>query len=74
VSQAGGGPFPGIPTLVDADRRRLSDGALYGVIVDAQAMGRGLMPGYGYRIRGTDRWDLVNDLRLLQGRAGGVGQ
>jgi mono/diheme cytochrome c family protein len=44
VSQAGGGPFPGIPTLVDADRRRLSDGALYGVIVDAQAMGRGPGP------------------------------
>ncbi len=68
VSQAAGGPFPGIPTLVDADRRRLTDGHLYGIIVNAQAMGRGLMPSYGYRVRGNDRWDLVNYLRLLQAR------
>jgi mono/diheme cytochrome c family protein len=69
VSQGGGGPFPGVPTLVDADRRRLSDGYYYGIIVDAQTMGKGLMPRYGYRIRGDDRWDLVNYVRLLQARA-----
>jgi mono/diheme cytochrome c family protein len=69
ISAAVGGPFPAIPPVIDADRRKLSDGHLYGVIADAQAMGKGLMPAYGYRVRGDDRWDLVNYLRLLQGRA-----
>jgi mono/diheme cytochrome c family protein len=69
VSVSAGGPFPGIPPVVDDARRRLSDGHLYGVIVNAQAMGKGLMPYYGYRVRGDDRWDLVNYVRLLQGRA-----
>src|SRR5688572_31846838 len=38
-------------------------GFLYSVTVNAQAMGRGLMPYYGDRIRGADRWDLVNYVR-----------
>ena len=43
------------------------------MIVNAQAMGRGLMPRYGDKIRGTDQWDLVNYVRTLQGlaRSGG---
>ena len=73
VSVASGGPFPGIPPLVDDARRRLSDGHIYGVTVNAQAMGRALMPAYGYRVRGNDRWDVVNYVRLLQGRAAGAG-
>jgi mono/diheme cytochrome c family protein len=66
------GPFPGIPTLVDDARRRLSDGWIYGVVVNAQDMGKGLMPRYGDKIRGQARWDLVNFVRQLQADAGGV--
>ena len=74
VSLVGGGPFPAIPTLVDDARRRLSDGYLYGVIANAQAMGKGLMPYYGWSIRGTDRWDVVNYVRALQAQADGAGR
>ena len=67
------GPFPGIPELVDDYRRGLSDGWIYGVVVNAQEMGKGLMPRYGDKVRGTDRWDVVNFVRQLQteARAGG---
>ena len=63
------GPFPGIPSLVDSDRRALTDGWIYGVIVNAQDMGKGLMPRYGDKVRGPDRWDLVNYVRQLQADA-----
>ncbi|HKC40653.1 MAG TPA: cytochrome c [Gemmatimonadales bacterium] len=66
VSLAGGGPFPGIPSLVDPSRPKMTDGAIYGMIVEAQRMGRGLMPRYGDKIHGNDRWDLVNYVRSLQ--------
>ncbi|HXF95942.1 MAG TPA: cytochrome c [Gemmatimonadales bacterium] len=69
VSFGGGGPLPGVPPLVDDARRRLSDGHIYGVIRDAQAMGKGLMPQYGWSVRGTDRWDVVNYVRTLQAQA-----
>lgn len=64
------GPFPGISSLVDAERRALSDGWLYAVIVNAQDVGKGLMPRYGDKVRGMDRWDLVNFVRQLQSTAG----
>ena len=74
VALAGGGPFPGVPSLVDPARPALSDGAIYALVVDAQRMGRGLMPRYGDRIHGTDRWDVVNYVRSLQLNArGGTG-
>ena len=76
ISSEAGGPFIGIKSLVTADANRLSDGALFGVIVNAQGMGRALMPRYGDKIRGTDVWDLVNYVRTLQGLArsgGGTG-
>jgi mono/diheme cytochrome c family protein len=60
------GPFPGIPTLVDDVRRGLSDGWIYGVVVNAQDLGKGLMPRYGDKVRGLDRWDVVNYVRQLQ--------
>jgi mono/diheme cytochrome c family protein len=44
----------------------MTDGAIYGMIVEAQRMGRGLMPRYGDKIHGSDRWDLVNYVRSLQ--------
>ena len=66
VSLAGGGPFPGVVSLVDPARPHMSDGAIYGMIVEAQRMGRGLMPRYGDKVHGTDRWDVVNYVRSLQ--------
>jgi len=74
VSIAGGGPFPGVPSLVDPARPKMSDGAIYGMIVEAQRMGRGLMPRYGDKVHGTDRWDLVNYVRSLQVLERGGGQ
>lgn len=71
VSLAGGGPFPGIPSLVDPARPHMSDGAIYGMVVEAQRMGRGLMPRYGDKVRGQDRWDVVNYVRNLQLNARG---
>jgi mono/diheme cytochrome c family protein len=73
ISSAAGGPFSGVRSLVTDTVGRRSDGYLYGVIANAQAMGRGLMPRYGDKVRGSDRWDLVNYVRTLQAaqRAGG---
>jgi mono/diheme cytochrome c family protein len=66
VSLAGGGPFGGVPSLIDPKRPPLSDGYIYGMIEEAAQMGRGVMPRYGDKVRGTDRWDLVNYIRSLQ--------
>ncbi len=76
ISALAGGPFIGVRSLVTDTVGRRSDGYLYGVIVDAQAMGRGLMPRYGDKVRGTERWDLVNYVRTLQAlaRSGGAGR
>ena len=45
---------------------RKSDGFIYGVIVSAPMMGRGLMPRYGDKVRGADRWDVVNYVRSAE--------
>lgn len=71
VSMLGGGPFPAVRNLTDDLARGRSDGYLYGVIVNATAMGRGLMPRYGDKVNGTDRWDVVNYVRTLQLPVGG---
>lgn len=73
ISSLAGGPFVGVRSLVTDTVSRKSDGYLYGVIVNAQAMGRGLMPHYGDKVRGTDRWDVVNYVRTLQALARGGG-
>ena len=69
VSALAGGAFPAVRNLTDDAARKRSDGYLYGVIVNAQAMGRGLMPHYGDKVRGLDRWDVVNYVRSLQQKA-----
>ena len=66
ISADAGGPFAGVRSIVTDTVGRRTDGYLYGVIVNAQAMGLGLMPRYGDKIRGTDQWDLVNYVRTLQ--------
>jgi len=69
ASGPSGGFFPAVRSLVTDQLAKQSDGYIYGVIVNAQAMGRGLMPHYGDKVRGTDRWDLVNYVRTLQAQA-----
>lgn len=73
ISSSVGGPFFGVRSLVNDTIARRSDGYLYAVVIHAPSMGRGLMPVYGDRIQGTDRWDVVNYVRFLQqqARAGG---
>jgi len=47
---------------LDVTKQR-SDGYLYAMI----KQGRGIMPKYGDKIRGVDRWNVVNYVRKLQG-------
>src|SRR5881296_1686166 len=63
------GPFFGVRSLVNDTIARRTDGYIYAVIVSGQVMGRGLMPIYGDKVRGTERWDLVNYVRTLQAAA-----
>ncbi len=72
ISSASGGPFFGVRSLVNDTIARRTDGYIYAVIVSGQVMGRGLMPVYGDKVRGTDRWDLVNYVRTLQADAKGT--
>ena len=73
ISSITGGPFVGVRSLVTDTMSRRSDGYIYGVLVHAPSMGRGLMPIYGDKVHGADRWDVVNYVRSLQleARAGG---
>jgi mono/diheme cytochrome c family protein len=70
ISSAAGGPFFGIRSLVTDTLARHPDGYIYGVITSAEDMGRPLMPRYGDKVRGLDRWDLVNYVRVLEAEAG----
>lgn len=65
------GPYPGIGNLQGDVARNRSDGYIYGIVTYAIALGRGLMPRYGDKIHGTDRWDVVNYVRYLQAQAAG---
>ena len=47
---------------LDATKQR-SDGYIYAMIKQA----RGFMPKYGDKVRGVDRWHVVNYVRKLQG-------
>lgn len=58
--------FPPIPINGPAAANR-SDGYIFGMIRN----GRNMMPSYN-RIEERDRWDVVNYVRALQGRAGTV--
>ena len=50
------------PDLTQESSRQRADGYLYAMI----RQGRGIMPRYGDKIRGADRWNVVNYLRQLQ--------
>ena len=56
--------MPGI-ALVNESARARSDGYIFGVMRN----GRGLMPSYN-RLEESERWDVVNYIRGLQGGAG----
>ena len=56
--------FPGISLLTDITKGR-TDGYIFAMIRN----GRGLMPTYN-RIEESDRWDIVNYIRSLQGKLG----
>lgn len=60
-----GFPLP-IPLISESAKGR-TDGYIFGMIRN----GRGVMPPYN-RIEETDRWDVVNYVRALQGVATGV--
>lgn len=51
------------PDLTADPTKQRSDGYLYAMI----RQGRGIMPRYGDKIRGADRWHVVNYVRQLQG-------
>lgn len=57
---------PPINLLMDMTRNR-TDGYIFGMMRN----GRGLMPPYN-RIEESDRWDVVNYVRALQGKVTGV--
>jgi hypothetical protein len=63
----GDGPVSGklgyVPPLTGDMTRQRTDGYIYAVL----RQGRGLMPRYGDKIRGSDRWHVVNYVRQLQG-------
>ncbi len=49
------------PSLTAPQAKAYTDGYLYALL----SSGRGLMPPYGDKIRGEDRWDVVNYLRAV---------
>ncbi len=51
------------PDITQAASQARSDGYIYAMI----KQGRGIMPRYGDKILGVDRWNVVNYVRKLQG-------
>ena len=52
-----------VPPLTADMTKQRSDGYIYAII----RHGRGIMPRYGDKIQGIDRWHVVNYVRQLQG-------
>ena len=52
-----------IPPLTSDRARQYTDGYIYAIIQN----GRGLMRQYGEKVRGDDRWNVINYVRVLQG-------
>ena len=50
------------PSLTAEQARGYSDGYFYALI----RYGRGIMPMYGDKVRGLDRWHIINYIRSLQ--------
>jgi mono/diheme cytochrome c family protein len=56
----------GAPSLLTDKAKGYTDGYLYSIV----RYGRGIMPRYGDKVRGTARWEIVNYLRRLQAAGG----
>jgi mono/diheme cytochrome c family protein len=68
---AGDGPVTkkiGALSLLTDKAKAYADGYLYSII----RYGRGVMPRYGDKVRGENRWLIVNYLRSLQAQSGGT--
>lgn len=64
----GPGKYPFAPPINGAATAGRSDGYVYGVV----AVGRGLMPAYGWALAHDDRWAVVSYVRQLQQQGGAV--
>lgn len=53
-----------VPNILDAFYKERKDGRIYTIMM----MGGSNMPRYGYKFSETERWDIVNYVRFLQGR------
>lgn len=62
----GPGKYPFAPPINGAATAGRSDGYIYGVV----AVGRGLMPAYGWALAHDDRWAVVSYVRSLQQQGG----
>lgn len=51
------------PSLLTDQAKRYTDGYIHAIV----RHGRAIMPAYGDRVPGDERWDVVNYVRLLQG-------
>ncbi len=58
------GKLLGAPNLHDERFKPYSDGKIFGTIT----LGIRGMPRYGYKLSESERWDVVNYLRFLQGK------
>lgn len=58
------GPLMGAPSLLSEDYKNRPDGRAFFAIRN----GLGNMPRYGFKFTRSEKWDLVNYLRFLQGR------
>lgn len=56
--------FVGVPNLLTDLYKQRSDGRVFAVIHH----GQGTMPRHGYKFSDSEKWDIVNYLRFLQGR------
>lgn len=58
------GPQMGVPSLLDKFYQDREDGYWLGVLYNGGAN----MPRYGYKFSESEKWDLINYIRFLQGR------
>lgn len=58
------GKLVGAPNLTEDRFKTYTDGRVYGTIV----WGIRGMPRYGYKLSEAERWDIVNYLKVLQGK------
>ncbi len=66
LSGVGDGPVGaamGVPNIMTDFYKQKSDGRTYGVLMN----GGSNMPRYGYKFSETERWDVINYVRFLQG-------